>query len=355
MNGLHLYAVVEASEPSTLNVPGLDSPVRLITNGDLAAVVGPSNWKEYQGLDRREAMRALLTHQQVAEMMLAEYRVLPVKFGTVLPDEAHVYKLLQQGADLFTETLRDLAGYLQMEVVVLWDLKEVISEIGKEAPIVRLKAQLAAVPVTELREGQVLLGRTVETFLKRRRAELEACLLPRLAKLARDFVTIPVTDDRIILNVGLLLDEQGEDCLDEQLEILDAEFEAKLQFRVVGPLPPHSFATVEVQVLFFEVLDEAHRILELEAETTLHEIKKAYRRLANQLHPDHNPGDQSAETRMSVLTEAYKLLITYYKNHRLDLETNGAWQERSGDDGDAVTDALLITVKRREPACVLVA
>ena len=38
------------------------------------------------------------------------------------------------------------------------------------------------------------------------------------------------------------------------------------------------------------------------------EIKKAYRKLALQHHPDRNPGDKSAELKFKEATEAYEVL-----------------------------------------------
>ena len=38
------------------------------------------------------------------------------------------------------------------------------------------------------------------------------------------------------------------------------------------------------------------------------EIKKAYRKVAMQYHPDRNPGDKSAEEKFKEAAEAYEIL-----------------------------------------------
>src|SRR5207249_8488372 len=48
------------------------------------------------------------------------------------------------------------------------------------------------------------------------------------------------------------------------------------------------------------------------------EIKKAYRKLALQHHPDRNPGDKSAELKFKEATEAYEVLRDAEKRARYD-------------------------------------
>ena len=48
------------------------------------------------------------------------------------------------------------------------------------------------------------------------------------------------------------------------------------------------------------------------------ELKKAYRKLAKQYHPDLNPGDKTAETKFKEVNEAYEILSDKDKRAKYD-------------------------------------
>src|SRR4051812_10000385 len=61
-----------------------------------------------------------------------------------------------------------------------------------------------------------------------------------------------------------------------------------------------------------------YEILGLSRESQPEEVKKAYRKLAIQYHPDKNPGDKKAEERFKELSEAYEVLADSKKRQVYD-------------------------------------
>ena len=61
-----------------------------------------------------------------------------------------------------------------------------------------------------------------------------------------------------------------------------------------------------------------YKELGLEKGASTADIKKAYRRLAKQYHPDRNPDDKNAEARFKKISEAYAVLSDPNKRNQYD-------------------------------------
>ena len=81
-------------------------------------------------------------------------------------------------------------------------------------------------------------------------------------------------------------------------------------------------------------MKDYYAILGVPRNATDEEIKKAYRRLALQYHPDRNPGNKEAEEKFKEITEAYSVLIDKEKRVIYDrYGVEGLRQHVGGDPG----------------------
>lgn len=76
--------------------------------------------------------------------------------------------------------------------------------------------------------------------------------------------------------------------------------------------------------------NDYYQTLGVPAEASTEEIKKAYRKLALETHPDRNPNDPRAEERFKRVSEAYGVLIDPHKRAQYDQYRRIGPQQQSG-------------------------
>jgi curved DNA-binding protein len=78
------------------------------------------------------------------------------------------------------------------------------------------------------------------------------------------------------------------------------------------------------------------KVLGVERTADAEAVKRAFRKLARQYHPDVNPGDKSAEARFKEISEAYEVLSDPDKRRRY--EQFGQYWSQAGTGGVGGTD-----------------
>ena len=113
-------------------------------------------------------------------------------------------------------------------------------------------------------------------------------------------------------------------------------------------------------------LPDYYAILGVPADATLTAIKKAYRKLARQHHPDTNPGDQDAAERFKAITEAYEVLTDPARRKAYDATrppVTSTTITTPGPDGPAISGIVRVlediwrTIRARHgelPAVVII-
>jgi curved DNA-binding protein len=78
-----------------------------------------------------------------------------------------------------------------------------------------------------------------------------------------------------------------------------------------------------------------YKVLGVDRKASADDIKRKYRKLALELHPDKNPGDKQAENRFKEINEAYEVLGDPEKRARYDQlgSSYRAWERTGGQPG----------------------
>lgn len=343
MYGKYIYGIIRRSNQTTWDIPrgGGSSPVYTIAYQDLSCVVSNYSGEEFNSMPKEEIIRCLLAHQAVVERIMREHAVLPVKFGTVLATSDEVRDLLSQGRQRFVDALAWIQGKVEMEVAATWDLKRVLAGIAQQEEIVQLRRYIAQRPAAEARAWQIQAGKRVKEILDARRDAYRDQVLESLKDITLDVQPNALVADEMVINVAFLVPKEHRESFDQRVQELDETFGGEIDFRIIGPLPPYSFSTVEVTRPDAQRIEEARRLLGLGEWASEAELKQASRRLAAQSHPDAHPQDELAERRFAEVQQASERLISYCRG-----QAQGRRGQRYSLATEDVNQALLITIRR---------
>jgi hypothetical protein len=194
--------------------------------------------------------RHMLAHTAVLERALARASVLPVRFGTIAPDEVLLVRCVEANAAAFVAALAEIEGRLELGVKASWRDGVIFREIIDADPQLRaLRDRLHSRPASETYYERIELGRRVEAALIGQRArEAEAIVAP-LRTLADRSVSQKLRDEAMILNEAFLVRRDHEAEFDRAMEELADRSGDRLVLRYVGPVPAYNFVSVRADWL----------------------------------------------------------------------------------------------------------
>jgi hypothetical protein len=344
----YVYGIIPTSQSLSFGLSGFPprpEEVYTVVYRGLGCVVSNYLGEDFVSLSRENLVRCLMAHQAVVERVMKHYPILPVKFGTLVDGDSKVQRIIEQGHRKFAEALTRLDGKVEMEVAATWDLKRVLEEIGREEEILRLRESIVNRPPAEVLEQQIRAGRIVKEFLERRRDEYRQRTVESLRAMALDVQPNALVTDEMVTNVAFLIQREREEEFDSRVGELDRLFDDRISFRVIGPLPPYSFSTVELVRPSADKIEEARRLLGLGNEASEADVKEAYRRLAAKAHPDAHPDDGQGGEGFTRVREAFALLTAYCRGQNQTGDRAGQDRRYSLAPED-VSQAFLVSISR---------
>jgi Gas vesicle synthesis protein GvpL/GvpF len=233
----YVYGITARSHPALPEgMTGIGEPprpVRVITAGDLAAVV--SDAPE----DLRPKRRDLLAHQNVLAETGAGGCVLPMRFGSVSPDDDTVAQVLTERAEHYLERLRELDGKVEYNVKASHVEDAVLHRVMAEDAELRALAEANRKAGGGTYEDKVRLGEMVASAVKAREAE-DAAEVQDLLEPSAAAVAVGPESTGWLMNVSFLIPRTAAEEFVTAVEAV-RKSHPHLELRVNGPLPPYSF------------------------------------------------------------------------------------------------------------------
>lgn len=320
MKGKYLYGIIKKEDNQSLSFDGLTT----VFYQSLAAVVAEKEVKDYHKLPKKETVKELISHQQIIEKIMERAPILPVKFGTILKGEEEVASVLEKGCFFLRNALRKIEDKIELDLVCFWNGAKAAQVAFQESKKVKnFYKKIASRGKGEGIEDKIALGKLVIDYLASKKEEISLQILKTIKKETVESCSHALADVNMLFNQAFLVEKAREEAFNHAINRLDRTFADLLNFRLIGPLPPYSFATVVIDVLDKESVKKAKKILKVDGKASGEEIKNAYNKLAFTLHPDHGGNPIEFE----LVRASYKILRNFIENGLVAISLY-KWEER---------------------------
>ena len=245
--GKYVYCIIRTETPRSfgkIGIGGRSDDVYSVHYKEFAAVV--SNCPLIIFDPTRENA---LAHEHVNEIVMKDFTVLPMSFGTVFRTEDDIKAFLRGTYDALVEVLQKMEGKIEFGLKVNWDKDEIIRELETENDeIRRLKEEIAASPNTSTYFARMQLGRVIESALQAKADAYVTEIYEALRPAAVASRSNKPIGDKMIMNAAFLVDRDNTKIFDEQISDVAKKYENKLSFLYTGPWPPYNFVNIRLKL-----------------------------------------------------------------------------------------------------------
>lgn len=238
--GWFIYGIVHSGTPVPHDLTGLDEgPVLLFEHGRVAAVATQIALERPPGRGVE-----LLAYHSVLDALAQDGRaVVPVRFGSVLPDEGGIIdQFLAPDEEAFDEQLRWLENRSQFVFQAVYDEQQILSEVvAVNGEVADLRALTKDLPEDAAYGARVRLGELVGREVDARRHVDTESLLEQVLPVTDAHVLRPVSGLERVVDAALLVHDERREQFEHRLEVLAEELHPRMRLRLMGPTAPYDF------------------------------------------------------------------------------------------------------------------
>ena len=236
----YVYGFMRAGDaPARMNGGVGDPPSRVgsIAHGPVAALVTevPSGAIP----PRREK---LLAHADALRQAMEHGPVLPMRWGMVIAGEDGVRAELERRGDELARMLDALQDQIEMTVSALYREEVLLREVLAENPAVaKMQRTIRGRPAAATHFDRIRMGELVAQAVQAKRDQDGREILRALEAHAVAVAPDAPLHERGVVNAAFLVPRDRVEEFDAAVERVSRERAQRMQFRLLGPMPPHSF------------------------------------------------------------------------------------------------------------------
>jgi hypothetical protein len=246
--GTYLYGIARGLRPGPPTLPAVGdgrAEIRSIETAGCAAIVS-----DVADVFVEATAEDLQRHSDVLQELLSSTNALvPLRFGTVYPDDETVVRdLLEVRGDELEVLLRRVENRVEARLKAFYVEEAILAEIVAEQPrVAQLHRRTQALPADATYYERIRLGELVAAALSAKRRRDGERILSRLAPLAVDHWVEDELHEWSVLTVSFLLERSALEEFQSAVAALAQNTERRLQMRCLAPLPPYSFVALPLE------------------------------------------------------------------------------------------------------------
>lgn len=211
---------------------------------DIAAIVSRADFEEIDPTKRN-----VQSHVRAQEQLMLNQTVLPLGFGTIVPQEK-ICGILQKNYSAILGELARFSDKIEVEVKMSWNRDILVAELEQSSSqYMKVKKELEKVKSLIRKQELILeIGKLVEKKVEEWKETYAKTAFGTLKERCFDAKENSTSRVDILLDISFLIHTQDEKEFLRSLNEVDGKIGGRLNFKFIGPLPPYNFLTLKLEM-----------------------------------------------------------------------------------------------------------